>query len=341
MADNVKFIFKSLIKVPIFIFVAFFIFNIFTFFFIYFKMLGISYVVMQTAVENNYLPQQELTTLNKYMTSLNKISYVENAHIVVDNDTSGATLYNGSGNYLDENGNAKALKSDGHNSVTRRQYGNYIVTGVYCKYRIIWPLQYVETMHDTTAGVAGMNNGNHNTVETSNTTLANRRSDSKHAVLIPIKLVYTIPGLKYYPDLGVDYTNNVFDIDENPDIKDDDINNGNWDDIDDGYDDDDGDYVDKDPSGDEDYDGEMPGGDAGDGSGDGDFGDGDDGSDFGDGDDDFGDGDEDFGDGDFGDGDDGDDFGDGDDDDFGDDFGDGDDGDDGGDFGDLDDSDFE
>ena len=320
MADNVKFIFKSLIKVPIFIFVAFFIFNIFTFFFIYFKMLGISYVVMQTAVENNYLPQHELTTLNKYMTSLNKISYVENAHIVVDNDTSGATLYNGSGNYLDENGNAKALKSDGHNSVTRRQYGNYIVTGVYCKYRIIWPLQYVETMHDTTAGVAGMNNGNHNTVETSNTTLANRRSDSRHAVLIPIKLVYTIPGLKYYPDLGVDYTNNVFDIDENPDIKDDDINNGDWDDIDDGDDDDDGDYVDKDPSGDEDYDGEMPGGDDGDGSGDGDFGDGDD---------------------DFGDGDDGDDFGDGDDDDFGDDFGDGDDGDDDGDFGDLDDSDFE
>lgn len=312
MADNVKFIFKSLIKVPIFIFVAFFIFNIFTFFFIYFKMLGISYVVMQTAVENNYLPQQELTTLNKYMTSLNKISYVENAHIVVDNDTSGATLYNGSGNYLDENGNAKALKSDGHNSVTRRQYGNYIVTGVYCKYRIIWPLQYVETMHDTTAGVAGMNNGNHNTVETSNTTLANRRSDSRHAVLIPIKLVYTIPGLKYYPDLGVDYTNNVFDIDENPDIKDDDINNGNWDDIDDGDDDDDddGDYVDKDPSEDEDYDGEMPGGDDGDG----------------DEDDDFGDGD--FGDGDDGDGDDGDDFGDGDD------------GDDG-DFGDLDDSDFE
>ena len=311
MADNVKFIFKSLIKVPIFIFVAFFIFNIFTFFFIYFKMLGISYVVMQTAVENNYLPQQELTTLNKYMTSLNKISYVENAHIVVDNDTSGATLYNGSGNYLDENGNAKALKSDGHNSVTRRQYGNYIVTGVYCKYRIIWPLQYVETMHDTTAGVAGMNDGNNNKVETSNTTLANRRSDSRHAVLIPIKLVYTIPGLKYYPDLGVDYTNNVFDIDENPDIKDDDINNGDWDDIDDGYDDDDGDYVDKDPSGDEDYDGEMPGGDG------------------------------DFGDDDFGDGDDGDDFGDGDDDDFGDDFGDGDDGDDGGDFGDLDDSDFE
>lgn len=262
MADNVKFIFKSLIKVPIFIFVAFFIFNIFTFFFIYFKMLGISYVVMQTAVENNYLPQQELTTLNEYMTSLNNISYVENAHIVVDNDTSGATLYNGSGNYLDEKGNAKALKSDGHNSVTRRQYGNYIVTGVYCKYRIIWPLQYVETMHNTSAGVAGMNNRNHNTVETSNTVLANRRSDSKHAVLIPIKLVYTLPGLKYYPDLGVDYTNNVFDVDENPDIKDDDINNGNWDDTDDG-DDDDGD----------------------------DFGDGDDGDDFGDGDDSDGGGD--------------------------------------------------
>lgn len=314
MADNVKFIFKSLIKVPIFIFVAFFIFNIFTFFFIYFKMLGISYVVMQTAVENNYLPQQELTTLNKYMTSLNKISYVENAHIVVDNDTSGATLYNGSGNYLDEKGNAKALASDGHNSVTRRQYGNYIVTGVYCKYRIIWPLQYVETMHDTNAGVAGTNSNNNNTVETSNTTLANRRKDSKHAVMIPIKLVYTIPGLKYYPDLGVDYTNNVFDIDENPDINDDDINNGNWD-IDNSDTDDDGDYVDRDTSGDENYNGDISDGlddnlDGNDTSGD-----------F----DNSGDGD---------DGDDGPTFGDSDD---GDDFDNGEDGD----FGDLDDSDFE
>lgn len=313
MAENVKFIFKSLIKVPIFILVAFFIFNIFTFFFIYFKMLGISYVVMQTAVENNYLPQQELTTLNKYMTSLNKISYVENAHVVVDNDTSGATLYNGSGSYLDEKGNAKALASGGHNSVTRRQYGNYIVTGVYCKYRIIWPLQYVETMHDTNAGVAGTNSNNNNTVETSNTTLANRRKDSKHAVMIPIKLVYTIPGLKYYPDLGVDYTNNVFDIDENPDINDDDINNGNWD-IDNSDDDDDGDYVDRDTSGDENYNGDisdglddnLDGNDTSGGSDNSGFDDGDDGPTFGDGDD-------------------GDDFDNGED----------------GDFGDLDDSDFE
>lgn len=314
MAENVKFIFKSLIKVPIFIFVAFFIFNIFTFFFIYFKMLGISYVVMQTAVENNYLPQQELTTLNKYMKNLNKISYVENAHVVVDNDTSGATLYNGSGSYLDEKGNAKALASDGHNSVTRRQYGNYIVTGVYCKYKIIWPLQYVETMHDTNAGVAGTNSSNNNTVETSNTTLANRRKDSKHAVMIPIKLVYTIPGLKYYPDLGVDYTNNVFDIDENPDINDDDINNGNWD-IDNSDTDDDGDYVDRDTSGDENYNGDISDGldnnlDGNDTSGDFDN----------------------SGDGDYGD--DGPTFGDGDD---GDDFDNGEDGD----FGDLDDSDFE
>lgn len=313
MAENVKFIFKSLIKVPIFILVAFFIFNIFTFFFIYFKMLGISYVVMQTAVENNYLPQQELTTLNKYMKNLNKISYVENAHVVVDNDTSGATLYNGSGSYLDEKGNAKALASDGHNSVTRRQYGNYIVTGVYCKYRIIWPLQYVETMHDTNAGVAGTNSNNNNTVETSNTTLANRRKDSKHAVMIPIKLVYTIPGLKYYPDLGVDYTNNVFDIDENPDINDDDINNGNWD-IDNSDDDDDGDYVDRDTSGDENYNGDISDGlddnlDGNDTSG------GSDNSGFDDGDDSPT----------FGDGDDGDDFDNGED----------------GDFGDLDDSDFE
>ena len=51
MSDEVKFIFKTLLKVPVIIVVSFLILNIFAFFFIYFKVLGLSYVVMQTAVK--------------------------------------------------------------------------------------------------------------------------------------------------------------------------------------------------------------------------------------------------------------------------------------------------
>ena len=70
MTDSVKFIFKTLIKVPIFIFVAFFILNIFSIAFIYFKMLGLSYVVMQTAVENNYLPDSEVSMILTYLNDI-------------------------------------------------------------------------------------------------------------------------------------------------------------------------------------------------------------------------------------------------------------------------------
>ena len=70
MSDGVKFIFKTLLKVPIIILVTYAIFNAFAFSLSYFKILGFSYVAMQTAVENNYLPTQELNTLTTYLTDL-------------------------------------------------------------------------------------------------------------------------------------------------------------------------------------------------------------------------------------------------------------------------------
>ena len=66
MSDSVKFIFMTLIKVPCIIFAAFFIFNIFAFFFIYFKVLGFSYVVMQEVVENNYINNSSVENRNNY-----------------------------------------------------------------------------------------------------------------------------------------------------------------------------------------------------------------------------------------------------------------------------------
>jgi hypothetical protein len=71
MSDEVKFIFKTLIKVPVIVFVCYLILNVLLFSFTYFKLLGMSYVVMQTVVENNYLPNSEKEDLLKYIDTLN------------------------------------------------------------------------------------------------------------------------------------------------------------------------------------------------------------------------------------------------------------------------------
>ena len=94
MSDNVKFIFMTLIKVPCIIFVAFFIFNIFAFFFIYFKMLGFSYVVMQEVVENNYITASQRDQINAQFKDIDAIPLAANTNIIIGLSTS-----------LDANGN--------------------------------------------------------------------------------------------------------------------------------------------------------------------------------------------------------------------------------------------
>ena len=112
MADNVKFIFKTLLKVPITIFVIYAVFNVFAFSLSYFKILGFSYVAMQTAVENGYIPEQEMNTLENYLFSL-ETDMLDNASLVVDT---------------------------GSGTNTKVQYGTPITVTVSAHYRFIWPL---------------------------------------------------------------------------------------------------------------------------------------------------------------------------------------------------------
>ena len=67
MEDSLRSIFKILIKVPIWIMTMYLIFNLYTLVNSYFKLLGVSYVVMQVAMENNYIPETEYETLNNYI----------------------------------------------------------------------------------------------------------------------------------------------------------------------------------------------------------------------------------------------------------------------------------
>ena len=206
MADNVKFIFMTLIKVPVYIMVAFFIFNLFAFTFIYFKMLGISYVVQQTAIENNYIPAAEKKTICDYMKdNLANISMVENVGLCY-----------GDNSYLD------VTKADSINPKTgafkKKQYGSKITCGVTCNYVWIWPLDY-RTTKSNTNNVAGYDNDNtinpyYKSEADKGRTYDQRASKAGNMTEYMrqntkpkdyddnnIKIIYELPGLKYYPDL--------------------------------------------------------------------------------------------------------------------------------------------
>lgn len=184
MHEEVKFIFKSLIKVPCIVVFSFLIFNIFTFFFMYFKALGLSYVVMQTTAENNYIPNQELTQLVEYIESwVDDIAYVADAGIIVGYEGDDAepeyVLVSNESEVSSaiDTGNAFG---DARNKL---QYGCTRCVGVQVNYRIILPL--VEGPDDVDEGHTEISH-----VEDIDTLEG-----------IPITIAYKVPGLKYYPDM--------------------------------------------------------------------------------------------------------------------------------------------
>lgn len=212
MSDEVKAIFKSLIKVPCMVVVIYMIFNLLVFSFMYFKVMGTSYVIMQTAVENNYIPQTEFTTLCKYMNQFYRTPFVNDVKFIYGPNT------NDKGNYtdvvsfaaLDNNGAAKAnglaeSRFANHGGVSnvgafdRKQYGSEVFCGIQVDYIIQWPLDYRETTVNET-GVQGMRD-NVTTQFESESNLEQKRNDSEHRVTIPIVITYNVPGLRYYADM--------------------------------------------------------------------------------------------------------------------------------------------
>lgn len=170
MSDDVKFIFKTLIKVPVIIFECYLVFNVFCFMFIFFKTLGIQYVVMQTVVENNYIPDQDMVQLEEYLGELQNIQFVADK----DND-----------------GNRTEIIVSGDN--LRTQYGNVKECGVRVCYAFQWPLRPDQQQNNGVA-VDGFDPGS-----------AGDYTNTGHTnpVILPIKITYKVPGLQYYPDLNI------------------------------------------------------------------------------------------------------------------------------------------
>ena len=187
MSDSVQFIFKTLLKVPVIIFVSFFILNIFTFCYTYFQMLGFSYVVMQTAVENNYLPTTEYNQLNNYLNTIDDSDFIKagSAKILINDST--------------EFGYDSTIEPAYGLVTSKRQYGKPVRVGVEYQFRMIWPLMPNDQVADGTNAVTGINNDYADSAYISDAEADQRREDM--SPYNAIRFVYTVPGLKYYPDL--------------------------------------------------------------------------------------------------------------------------------------------
>lgn len=189
MQDGVKFIFKTLLKVPIIILVSFAVFNLFAFCMSYFKILGISYVAMQTAVENNYIPEQEWGTLINYLGTTVETYMLENPRLTCATSA----------------GTSIGTPTSSSYSVNRVQYGGEVTVEISAHYRFVWPLQPKE---QTTAGRTPNVNavaGQHGTQMARDLTanqLERARMKYEENVENNIRISYTVPGLKYYPDMS-------------------------------------------------------------------------------------------------------------------------------------------
>ena len=220
MTDGVKFIFKTLIKVPVYIVAAFGVFNIFAFCFIYFRMLGVSYVVQQTAIENNYLPKQQVNTLMNYIGSIQDIEMVDHVGVIIGEagEDTGDYVFITPDTYNSSYPTSSPLfstKGSGNaptiNALEKRQYGGTVTVGVCARYKFVWPLD-----HDVVEGIGGPSGNNGADVNAGRDTALNKGnlSDNLDANSARgtnagdegyentnIVITYVVPGLKYYPDL--------------------------------------------------------------------------------------------------------------------------------------------
>lgn len=165
MSDSVKSIFKILIKIPVIIAISYLILNVFAFGISYVRLLSISYSIMQVAMENNYLPENEMNVIKEHINE-----------IAPAGDT-GGILQNG-----------KIITTGGNN---RKQYGEQVTVGIQADFKWLVPFE---------RRVVGLKDSD--IEHARNPAKVEESKDSKGWNTRTIKIEYTVPGLKYYPDLG-------------------------------------------------------------------------------------------------------------------------------------------
>lgn len=210
MKDGTLFIFKTLIKVPVYITIFFTIFNLFAFVVIYFQALGFSYILMQTVVENNFIPNTERNTLENYAATnfaAPSAGYVplgaggrDRATIVSDNGLNPAE-----DRLMIDWAEIRVTPNN-----QRVQYGGVKTVGIHLEYVIIMPLQTREQMDNPDDMLVGYDDtGAAIPTFLDTAALESRLENERNAAnpfgglnRIPINITYTVPGLKFYPDLS-------------------------------------------------------------------------------------------------------------------------------------------
>ena len=175
MESSVRSIFRVLIKVPVIIVIAYLIFNLFAFTTSYFKLLGFSYVVMQTAMENNYIPSTEKGVLLSYTNSIES-SVLSNVKVGCDTNAKNREPQ------VD-------ITSTTESENNKVQYGTEIVVTVSGDYNWIFPLVNT-SKHDASDTPHADGLQYHETAK-----------DNNSAFKTHMSIQYIVPGLKYYPDL--------------------------------------------------------------------------------------------------------------------------------------------
>lgn len=183
MSDGVKFIFKTLIKVPFIICVSFFIFNIFAFTVSYFRIVGASNTLQQAIMDNNYLVPSDKDTFDTYVNNLST-SCLTDIQLIVDTDGNEYIP----GNYQWKN--------------EREQYGNVITCGITARFKPIIPLIYTETLEDgKVKGYGSTETGASGGTKTG-AELERLRKEKNEKAEGNITVVTKVVGMQYYSDLA-------------------------------------------------------------------------------------------------------------------------------------------
>lgn len=183
MSDGVKFIFKTLIKVPIIICVSFFIFNIFAFTVSYFRIVSASNTIQQAVMDNNYLIESDKETFNKYLGDLGTACLTD-IKLIIDTD---GNDYN-PGTYTEHN--------------VRKQYGHTVTCGVTARFRPIIPLMYNETLQDgKVRGYGSMADESVSGGTKTDAELQRLREEKNKDAGGNITIVGKVIGMQYYSDL--------------------------------------------------------------------------------------------------------------------------------------------
>lgn len=208
----VKKVFSILAKVPCYICIGYLIANIVLFLGYYIKALGISYAVMEVAVENNYIPNAELSTLSKTLSKIGSPVQEDEQYVMAEGNTAIITpTVSDFGIYINTNqsvdmsdaelyvfnaatGETPEFSSTSRLTTTssnvRRQYGKEITVGVGYVYHAVLPIPVEGKTYSADESVFGQE------VQGGNISnwIYNRAAT-------PVRITYKIPGLKYYPDL--------------------------------------------------------------------------------------------------------------------------------------------